>query len=151
IIWSVVIGFLIVILWPFVFIVIPSGHAGVYYSLFFGGTDVHWVRKEGFQLKFPWDTIYDYDVRVQQVGYDYSVISSDGLVVQFKVSIRFRPRLDSLGLLQKNIGPDYMAKIVVPETQQAIREVVGGNSAEKIYTSSVAVLEEALNLVIEEL
>jgi regulator of protease activity HflC (stomatin/prohibitin superfamily) len=151
IVWAVVIGFLIVILWPFVFVEIPSGHGGVYYSLFFGGTDVQWVRKEGFQLKFPWDTIFDYDVRVQQVVYDYSVISLDGLVVQFKVSIRYRPRLDRLGLLQKNIGPNYVQTIVVPETQQAIREVVGDNSAEKTYTTSIGVLEEALDRVIEEL
>lgn len=151
IIWSLVILFLIAVLWPFVFIEIPSGHAGVYYSLLFGGTDVHWVRKEGFQLKFPWDTIFDYDVRIQQVVYDYSVISLDGLEVQFKVSIRYRPRLDRLGPLQKNIGPNYVQTIVVPETQQAIREVVGDNSAEKTYTTSVGVLEEALDRVIEEL
>ncbi|MBV9299472.1 MAG: prohibitin family protein [Verrucomicrobia bacterium] len=140
---------LLLFFWGSVFVIISSGHAGVYFSVFFGGTDVKRVRGEGFQLKFPWDTIYDYDIRLQQIPYEYSVISGDGLVMQFSVSIRCLPRRDSLGLLQKNIGPDYIQKIVIPATQQAIREVVGNNSAEKIYTTSSGILEEALDRVIE--
>ena len=39
----------------------------------------------------------------------------------------------------------------MPVSQQAIRQVVGDNSAEKIYTTSPSVLEEAFNRVIEEI
>ena len=153
---SVVIGIVIVVwalvaMWPSIFVVIPSGHAGVYYSLFFGGTDTTMVCKEGFWLKAPWDKIYDYDVRWQLVSYDYSVISADGLPIIFKVSVRCRPRLDTLAYLQKDIGPDYLEKIIVPASQQAIRQVVGDSSAEKIYTTSPSVLEEAFDRVIEEI
>jgi regulator of protease activity HflC (stomatin/prohibitin superfamily) len=153
---NVVIGIVIVVLalvvlWPSIFVIIPSGHAGVYYSLFFGGTNTKTVCKEGFWLKSPWDKVYDYDIRLQLVSYDYSVISGDGLVLQFKVSVRCRPRLDTLAFLQKDIGPDYIDKIVIPESQQAIRQVVGDNTAEKIYTTSASVLEEAVDRVIEDL
>lgn len=149
VIGAVLLSLLLLLVWRSIFVIIGSGHAGVYFSVFFGGTDVKRVRGEGLQLKFPFDTIYDYDIRVQQIPYEYSVISGDGLVMQFRVSIRCLPRRDALGLLQKNIGPDYIQKIVIPATQQAIREVVGDNSAEKIYTSSSAVLEEAVDTVIE--
>lgn len=135
---------------PSIVVIIQSGHAGAYYSVFFGGTDTETVRTEGFQLKAPWDKIYDYDVRLQQSTYDLSVISGDGLVIKFGLSVRYHPRLESLGLLQKNIGPDYLNKIIIPESQQAIRQVVGDNSAEKIYTTSASVLEEAIDRVIEE-
>ena len=153
---NVVIGIVIAVwalvaMWPSIFVIIPSGHAGVYYSLFFGGTDTTMVCKEGFWLKAPWDKIYDYDVRWQLVSYDYSVISADGLPIQFKVSVRCRPRLDTLAYLQKDIGPEYIEKIIVPESQQAIRQVVGDSSAEKIYTTSPSVLEEAFDRVIEEI
>jgi regulator of protease activity HflC (stomatin/prohibitin superfamily) len=147
----VIVVFAIVVLWPSIFVTIPSGHAGVYFSLLFGGTDTQTVCGEGFWLKFPWDKIYDYDVRWQLVSYDYSVISADGLVLQFKVSVRARPRIGTLAYLQKDIGPEYLQKIVIPMTQQAIRQVVGDNSAEKTYTTSVSVLEEALDRVIEDL
>lgn len=138
-------------LWPSILVIIPSGHAGVYYSLFFGGTNTKMICKEGFWLKAPWDRIYDYDVRWQLVSYDYSVISADGLPIQFKVSVRCRPRLDTLAHLQKDIGPDYIEKIIIPASQQAIRQVVGDSSAEKIYTTSPSVLEEAFDRVIEEI
>jgi regulator of protease activity HflC (stomatin/prohibitin superfamily) len=131
-------------------VIIPSGHAGAYYSVFFGGTDTERVRTEGLQLKAPWDKIYDYDVRLQQVPYDYSVIAKDGLLIQFSVTVRCHPRVESLGLLQKSIGPDYIAKVIIPDSQQAIRQVVGDNSAETIYTTSASVLEEAIDRVIEE-
>jgi regulator of protease activity HflC (stomatin/prohibitin superfamily) len=147
----VIVVFALILMWPSIFVLIPSGHAGVYFSLFFGGTDTKTVCGEGFWLKFPWDKIYDYDVRWQLVSYDYSVISADGLVLQFKVSVRARPRLETLAYLQKDIGPEYLEKIVIPQTQQAIRQVVGDNSAETTYTTSVSVLEEAVDRVIEDL
>jgi regulator of protease activity HflC (stomatin/prohibitin superfamily) len=153
---NVVIGIVIAVwalvaMWPSIFVIIPSGHAGVYYSLLFGGTDTTMVCREGFWLKSPWDKIYDYDVRWQLVSYDYSVISADGLPIQFKVSVRCRPRLDTLAYLQKDIGPEYIEKIIIPESQQAIRQIVGDSSAEKIYTTSPSVLEEAFDRVIEEI
>jgi regulator of protease activity HflC (stomatin/prohibitin superfamily) len=146
-----IVVFALVVMWPSIYVNIPSGHAGVYFSLLFGGTNTKTVCGEGFWLKFPWDKIYDYDVRWQLVSYDYSVISEDGLVLQFKVSVRARPRTDTLAYLQKDIGPEYMEKIVIPMTQQAIRQVVGDNSAETTYTTSISVLEEALDRVIEDL
>lgn len=139
------------LLWPYCVVYIQSGHAGVYYSLLFGGTDTRHIRKEGIQIKFPWDTIFDYDVRIQQLTYRYSVISSDGLTVQFNTSVRWKPRLQSLGLLQKEIGPDYAAKIVIPETQTALREVVGNTPIDQIYSTNVLILQRAVVRAVEEM
>ena len=143
--------FLIIVLWPTIFVDIQSGHAGVYFSLLFGGTDTKSVRGEGFQLKFPWDTIFDYDIRLQQVPYEFSVISGDGLQLQIRVSVRCRPLRQRLALLQKDIGPDYVEKIVIPQTQLALRTVAGSYSAEKLYSTSRGILEEAMDKTIERL
>jgi len=142
---------LLVVLWPSMVVIIDSGHAGVYFSVLFGGTDVKWVRGEGFQLKLPWDKIYDYDIRLQQVLYEYSVISADGLLMHFKTSVRFRPRRAGLGVLQQEIGSDYVQKVVIPQTQTALRVVVGNQGAEKIYTTDATILEQALSRAITEL
>jgi regulator of protease activity HflC (stomatin/prohibitin superfamily) len=146
-----VLVFLIIVLWPTIFVNIQSGHAGVYFSLLFGGTDTKSVRGEGFQLKFPWDTIYDYDIRLQQVPYEFSVISGDGLQLQIRVSVRCRPLRQRLAVLQKDIGPDYVQKIVIPQTQLALRTVAGSYSAEKLYSTSRGILEEAMDKTIERL
>jgi len=130
---------------------IQSGHAGVYYSLLFGGTDTRHIRREGIQFKLPWDTIFDYDIRIQQLTYRYSVISADGLTVQFNTSVRWRPRLEGLGLLQKEIGPDYAQKIVIPETQTALREVVGNTPIDQIYSTNVLILQRAVVRAVEDM
>jgi regulator of protease activity HflC (stomatin/prohibitin superfamily) len=139
------------LLWPYCVVYLPSGHAGVYYSLLFGGTRVRHIRSEGIQFKLPWDTIFDYDVRIQQLTYRYSVISSDGLTVQFNTSVRWRPRLESLGLLQKNIGPEYAQKVVIPETQTALREVVGNTPIDQIYSTNVLILQRAVIRAVQEI
>ena len=146
-----VLVFLIIVLWPTIFVDIQSGHAGVYFSLLFGGTDTKSVRGEGFQLKFPWDTIFDYDIRLQQVPYEFFVISGDGLQLQIRVSVRCRPLRQRLAVLQKDIGPDYVQKIVIPQTQLALRTVAGSYSAEKLYSTSRGILEEAMDKTIERL
>jgi regulator of protease activity HflC (stomatin/prohibitin superfamily) len=146
-----VLVFLIIVLWPTIFVDIQSGHAGVYFSLLFGGTDTKSVRGEGFQLKLPWDTIFDYDIRLQQVPYEFSVISGDGLQLQVRVSVRCRPLRQRLAVLQKDIGPDYVQKIVIPQTQLALRTVAGSYSAEKLYSTSRGILEEAMDKTIERL
>src|ERR1700736_5075274 len=146
-----VLVFLIIVLWPSIFVNIQSGHAGVYFSLLFGGTDTKSVRGEGLQLKFPWDTIIDYDIRLQQVPYEFTVITADGLQLRIQVSVRCKPLRQRLALLQKDIGPNYVEKIVIPQTQLALRTVAGGSSAEKIYSTSRGVLEETMDRTIEKL
>jgi regulator of protease activity HflC (stomatin/prohibitin superfamily) len=141
----------LILLWPDIVVFIASGHAGVYYSLLFGGTDTTHIRHEGIQFKLPWDQIFDYDVRIQQLTYRYSVISSDGLTVQFNTSVRWRPRLETLGLLQKQIGPDYAQKIVIPETQTALREVVGNTPIDQIYSTNVLILQRAVVRAVEDM
>jgi regulator of protease activity HflC (stomatin/prohibitin superfamily) len=151
VITAFVLVFFIIVLWPSIFVNIQSGHAGVYFSLLFGGTDTKSVRGEGLQLKFPWDTIIDYDIRLQQVPYEFTVITADGLQLRIQVSVRCKPLRQRLALLQKDIGPNYVEKIVIPQTQLALRTVAGGSSAEKIYSTSRGVLEETMDRTIEKL
>jgi regulator of protease activity HflC (stomatin/prohibitin superfamily) len=146
-----VLTLIILVLWPTIFVNIQSGHAGVYFSLLFGGTDTKSVRGEGFQLKFPWDTIFDYDIRLQQIPYEFSVITADGLQLQIRVSVRCKPLRQRLALLQKDIGPNYAEKIVIPQTQLALRTVAGSYSAERIYSTSRGILEETMDRTIEKL
>ena len=103
---SVVIGIIIAIwamvaMWPSIFAVIPLGARRRLLQSPFRRHYTTMVFKEGFWLKAPWDTMSDYDVGWQLVAYDYSVISADGLPIQFKVSVRCRPRLDTLALKKK--------------------------------------------------
>src|SRR5690349_11442955 len=106
--------FLLVFFYPYMFFTISSGFAGVIFRRFFGGTVTQYVSAEGFQVIPPWDKLIIYDVRVQQVEHSFQVLSSNGLDIVVTTSIRFRPRIELLGVLHKEVGPDYLEKIVLP-------------------------------------
>jgi regulator of protease activity HflC (stomatin/prohibitin superfamily) len=142
--------FLLLSLLPYTLIVIRSGEAGVLYSTLAGGTQTDRVYGEGTHLKWPWDTMYVYNVRINQVLHHFDVLSTNGLSVGVGTSIRYRPKLNMLGLLQKEVGPDYATKIVVPQVQSLVRRVFGQYTAEEIYTTKRQVIESTVEGAAQE-
>lgn len=127
------------------FFTIPSGHAGVVFQRFFGGTETAYVRDEGFQFIFAWDGMAIYDVRIQQVSHTFDIISKDGLAVKVTLSIRYRPRIELLGVLHKEVGPNYVETIVIPEVQALARSTFGAYTPEEMYTTKRSLIEETLH------
>ena len=143
-------GFFLLCLVPYILVVIHSGEAGVLYSTLLGGTQTDRVYGEGTHLKWPWDIMYIYNVRINQVQTHYDILSSNGLTVGVMTSIRYHPRLNLLGLLQKEIGPDYAAKIVIPQVQSLVRRVFGQYTPEEIYTTKRSLIETTLEAAVQE-
>ena len=127
-----------------IFYVIPAGHAGVVFRHFLGGTQTDEVRDEGLQLLFPWDTLTVYDVRLHQVSHSFSVISRDGLEVGVTLSVRYRPKIELLGVLHQEVGPEYVEKIVLPEIQALVRMTFGEFTPEEMYTTKRTLIEQTL-------
>jgi regulator of protease activity HflC (stomatin/prohibitin superfamily) len=137
--------FLLVYLSPLIFHFVQSGQAAVRWNRFGAGTQIDTVYLEGFHVTPPWDKWFVYDVRVQQVEPRFDVISSNGLKIGVHVSIRYRPKASLLGLLHKEVGPDYVEKIVVPEVQSLIRRVFGQYSPEEIYTTKRYLIQNSID------
>ncbi len=121
--------------WNQIFVLIRSGQAGVIYRPFSGGSYVERTWDEGMHIVAPWNHMFIYNTRVQQVPDTFTVLSVDGLAVEVEVSIRFRPTRENLGLLHKNVGPDYIETIVKPEVQSQFRFILGQYTPDQIYTT----------------
>ncbi|OJX77763.1 MAG: hypothetical protein BGO92_00880 [Magnetospirillum sp. 64-120] len=132
-----------ILLWKRVVISIHSGQAGVLYS-FFTGTDQGNIYDEGVHLIWPWNTMYIYDIRFQTREQNYSLLTNGGLPVNLKVAIRFQPDIRMLPLLHVAVGPDYVEKVVFPETEAALRRAVGQYGPEEVYTSHRGFLESVV-------
>ena len=143
-----VIGLVFLFLSPTIFITVPAGHLGVRWFRFFGGTDMSSAVQEGTHFKWPWDELYDYDARTQLVDREYDVITKDGLLVQIHLSILFRVKSEYLGILHKNVGPDYLNTTLIPELGAVARTVVAQYGAEEFYTTHRM---EARNEILEEM
>lgn len=134
----------ILLLWPSVVISIYPGEVGVLYSRLFGGTVMDKIYGEGMHLIFPWDTMYIYNTRLQQASVELPVLSRGGLSVNMQVTAYFYPLPKRLPELQKEIGPDYKQKLVMPIINASIRNVVGGYWPEDLYTSEPLKLQDEI-------
>lgn len=131
------------VLWKRMVVSIESGEAGVLYS-FFSGTDQGNIYGEGVHVIWPWNTIHVYDVRLQTREQEYSLLTNGGLPIKLKVAIRFQPDIRMLPLLHVAVGPNYVEKVVFPETEAALRRAVGQYGPEEVYTSHRGFLESVV-------
>ncbi|MDP8242512.1 MAG: prohibitin family protein [Candidatus Hinthialibacter antarcticus] len=129
-----------------IFITIQSGELGVLYKRF-GGTVVDKPPlQEGLHFVLPINIVSVYDVRVQQEEHEYHVLSKDGLRISISVSIRFHPHRDeNLNLLHKQIGPEYLKKIIIPEIESALRTIIGKYEPAELYQADYSLLESAIS------
>ena len=138
----------VVVLWPYVVITVPSGKVGVLWKRF-NGIDIYcwcWVgrgtvldprelREEGLHIIWPWDKLYLYDLRLQSNTQTYNAISKDGVSVGAQISVRYQLLHNSVAVLHKFIGPDYLNSVIAPEIGSQARQVISQYTAEEVYTS----------------
>jgi len=137
-----------VVLWPYIVITVPSGRVGVLWKRF-NGLDLYcwcWVgrgtvldprelREEGLHIIWPWDRLYLYDLRLQSSTQTYNAISKDGVNVGAQISVRYQLLHNSVAVMHKFIGPDYLNSVIAPEIGSQARQVISQYTAEEVYTS----------------
>jgi regulator of protease activity HflC (stomatin/prohibitin superfamily) len=140
--------FLLVFYWDSIFVTIESGQVGVMYRRFAGGTVTDRLQAEGIRFVPPWDRLYVYNVRLQEISHAMTALTQEGLVVNVSLSIRYRPEKELVGLLHQSVGPDYARTVVVPEVEGALRRIIGVHKVDAIYmnanTLDQRVLEESV-------
>jgi regulator of protease activity HflC (stomatin/prohibitin superfamily) len=146
------------LLFPYVVITVPSGSVGVLWKRFNGydlycwcfvgrGTilDPHELRDEGLHLVWPWDKLFIYNLRLQSTTQTYNAITKDGVSVLVQINIRFQLLHNSIGVLHKFIGPQYLQSVVAPEIGSQAREVISQYGAEEVYRSREAIQDKIRN------
>ncbi|MBT8182475.1 MAG: prohibitin family protein [Eudoraea sp.] len=134
-------------------ITIGSGEAGVLYRTFGNGvvTDEPPLN-EGFHIVAPWNKVFVYEVRQQEVFEKMKVLSSNGLDIQLDASAWFQPDYADLGKLHQEKSEQYKERILLPAIRSAARSVVGRYTPEQLYSSKrdaiqVEIFEETKNIV----
>lgn len=139
-----VVSFLLTALWTDVFVAKRGGEQGVYWSRFFGGTSDS-VMGEGTHIKLPWDEIIVYNMRMQLIREKTLLLTRDGMEINIDWSVRFHPISSQLPRLHRELGPEYVKVVVVPETVAALRQIIGNFTAEEVYARD----EDSLNAEIQ--
>lgn len=126
-------------------VTIDSGKAGVLYKTFGGGvvTDQP-PMGEGFHLVAPWNKVYIYEVRQQEVLEKMNVLSSNGLDIKLEASAWFEPKRSDLGKLHQEKGEDYIQRVLLPTIRSAARSVVGRYTPEQLYSSKRDAIQQEI-------
>ncbi|MEM9001080.1 MAG: prohibitin family protein [Bacteroidota bacterium] len=150
---TIVVIILLIILVSKSAVTIGSGEAGVLYRTFGGGvvTDKPPLG-EGFHLVAPWNRVYIYEVRQQEVFEKMKVLSSNGLDIQLDASAWFQPKYEFLGKLHQEKSEQYKDRVLLPAIRSAARSVVGRYTPEQLYSSKrdaiqQEIFEETKNIV----
>jgi len=126
-------------------ITIDSGQAGVLYKTFGGGvvTDQP-AMGEGFHIVAPWNKVYVYEVRQQELTERMKVLSSNGLDIQLEATAWYMPDNANLGKLHQEKGANYLDRVLKPAIRSATRSVVGRYTPEQIYSSKRDAIQQEI-------
>lgn len=134
-----IIGFILLIVFIIfsnaTFLTIDAGERGVLFQRFGGGLDTETIYQPGFHVIAPWNSMYVYAVREQQLEEEMEVLSSNGLNISVDVTVRVNPKYDQIGFLHEKFGRDYLTSLVKPEVRSAVRDVIGQFTPEELYSS----------------
>ena len=115
---------------------IGYGEAGVLFKTLGGGVETEKPPKgEGFRIIAPWNKIFIYDVKQQEVLESMQVLSSNGLEISLDVSMLYQPKYDKLGLLHQTKGVNYLNTVLLPTVRAVARSVVGRYTPEQLYST----------------
>tara|TARA_B100000795_G_scaffold112372_1_gene83165 strand:+ start:12978 stop:13793 length:816 start_codon:yes stop_codon:yes gene_type:complete len=126
-------------------VTIDSGEAGVLYKTFDNGvvTDLPPLG-EGFHVIAPWNKVFVYEVRQQELFEKMKVLSSNGLEIQIDASAWYEPVYTELGNLHQSLGENYLGRVIQPAIRSAARSVVGRYTPEQLYSSKRDAIQDEI-------
>ncbi len=107
--------------------VIEPGHRGLLFNPRRGGLQ-QGVLQPGYHRVGVYGRVDDFDVTYSTKHEELSTISSEGLKLDIKLSIIYRPIVSELYDLDIEIGPNYYDEVVGPEFRTAARGVFARHS-----------------------
>ena len=114
---------------------INSGERGVKFFKFGEGTEMGNIYPEGFAWHMPWNSIFTYNVQLQEAKETLKLLTSDGATVTLDVSVWYRPQIDKLDSLQITIGQNYYEVVIAPALRGESRSIAGRYKPDEIYST----------------
>ena len=125
-------------------VTVDAGHAGVLFKTFGGGIEKERTYGEGFHFIAPWNKMYIYETRQQEVAEMMNVLSSNGLEINVDVSAWYLPQYAKIGFLHATIGTNYLQRVVIPSLRASTRSVIGRYTPEEIYSTHRDIIQDEI-------
>lgn|SRR5690554_1827167 len=126
-------------------VTIKAGDAGVLYETFGNGVAVDKPPLgEGFHIIAPWNRVFIYEMRQQELSEKMQVLSSNGLEIRLDASAWYQPVYADVAKLHQEKGERYLERIIMPAIRSAARSVVGRYTPEQLYSSKRDAIQDEI-------
>ncbi len=126
------------------FYTIQATERAIVFYPFGKGLDKEQVIDPGFHLKAPWNDVYIYTVNEVSSDENMDVLDKSGLSIHVDVTVRFYPIPEKIGFIHEKFTKNYVNVLVIPEVRSTVRQVMGRFTAEEIYSTKRAEVENAI-------
>src|ERR1700722_8556043 len=126
---------------------VEPGHRGLYFAPSDGG-----LKREALQpgkYKLGWGFLYctpnridDFDVTFSTKSEDISTKSAEGLELNLKLNLIYRPIVSEIYQLDTEIGPNYYDEVIGPEFRSACRGVFARHSYTELQKPNESIENE---------
>src|SRR6478609_4101321 len=152
----------IIILGVIAFIVVLTLSSSLFYTIqateraiifypFGRGLDKDNVIQPGFHTKAPWNDVYTYTVNEVSSDENMDVLDKNGLSIHVDITVRFYPIPDKIGYVHEKFTKNFVSVLVTPEVRSTVRQVMGRYTAEEIYSTKRAEVENSITTETEKI
>jgi len=147
-----VIAFIVVLtLSSSLFYTIQATERAIIFYPFGKGLDKDNVIQPGFHTKAPWNDVYVYTVNEVSSDENMDVLDKNGLSIHVDITVRFYPIPDKIGYVHEKFTKNFVNVLVTPEVRSTVRQVMGRYTAEEIYSTKRAEVENAITTETEKI
>jgi len=113
---------------------VDGGERAVIFNRFKGGIQ-NQVKGEGMHFRIPWvETAHIFDIRTRPRSISTTTGSKDLQMVNITLRVLFRPRVEALPWIFKQLGRDYDERVFVSIGNEIMKAVVAQYNAEELIT-----------------
>jgi regulator of protease activity HflC (stomatin/prohibitin superfamily) len=131
-----------------IFYTIGTTERAIIFYKFGSGLDKEHVIGQGTHMKAPWNELFTYKIHETSSDENMDVLDKSGLSIHVDVSVRYHPVPDKIGYIHEKFfrttTEDYISVLVIPEVRSTVRQVMGRYTAEEIYSTKRAEVENAI-------
>lgn len=144
IILAVIAFFVVLALSSSLFFTIEATERAIVFYPFGKGLDKDDVIGPGTHTKMPWNDVYIYKVNETSSDENMDVLDKSGLSIHVDITVRYFPMPNKIGYIHEQFTKDYVNVLVIPEVRSTVRQVMGRYTAEEIYSTKRAEVENAI-------
>jgi regulator of protease activity HflC (stomatin/prohibitin superfamily) len=128
----------------------PSERAVIFYP-WGAGLDKEHIIEPGTHLKGPWNDVIIYEIAEISSAEVMDINDKNGLPIHVDVTVRYYPIPNKIGYIHEKFTKDYAERLVIPEVRSVSRQVMARFTAEEIYSTKRAEVENSIKTETEKI